>query len=119
MYTIEELHSKRRVVLTLGRYEDYDRTQFHAEMKRAALSVRGSHGYFDILADFSDSMVMPRDVAQDSEDMASWFLANGLRRSANISRSVTQQMQIRRVTREAERFGLFATREEGERWLDS
>ena len=119
MYTIEEIPSKRRIVLLLDRYEDHDRPQFQRDMKLAALSVKGGHGHFDILADFSNSMVMPRVIANDSEDMAAWFITNGLRRSANISQSVTQQMQIRRVTRQDERFGLFSTREEGERWLDS
>ncbi len=118
MYEIEEIHAKRRLVLKLDRYKDHDRPQFMQDMKVAALNVKGPHESFDILADFSDSMVMPRDIADDSEDMAAWLVANGLRRSANISQSFTQQMQIRRVTKQNERFAMFATREEGERWLD-
>ena len=59
-----------------------------------------------------------QNIADDSEDMATWLVANGLRRSANISQSITQQMQIRRVTRQDARFAMFATLEEGERWLD-
>ena len=118
MYAIEENYAKRRLVLLLGQYKDHDRAQFQQDMKVAALNVKGRHDSFDILADFSNSMVMPRDVADDSEDIAAWLIANGLRRSANISQSVTQQMQIRRVTKQNDRFAMFATREEGERWLD-
>lgn len=118
MYEIEMNHAKRRIVLLLDHYQDHDRPQFQTDMKAAALSVRGRADHFDILADFSNSMVMPRAIADDSEDIAVWLVANGLRRSANISKSITQRMQIRRVTEHDQRFAMFATRDEGERWLD-
>ncbi len=118
MYIIEKDYAKRRLVFLLDRYQDHDRPQFQRDVKDSALKVKGRHDHFDILADFSNSMVMPRAIADDSEDIATWLVENGLRRSANISRSVTQRMQIRRVTDHDARFAMFATREEGERWLD-
>ncbi len=118
VYQITEILPKRRVVLQLDQFGDHDRNAFMRDMKQAALNVRALEGYFDILADFSNSIVMPRDIADDSEDMAAWFISNGLRRSANVSQSVTQQMQIRRVTRHDTKFAIFRTRAEAESWLD-
>ncbi len=119
MYKIEKDLLKQRLTLTLDRYSDHDRMQFHDDMKQAALEIMRIKGHFDILADFTDSIVMPRDIAEDSEDMASWFVLNGLRRSANISQSFTQKMQIGRVTRRNDRFRIFTTRIEAEAWLES
>ena len=118
MYSIERNLSKKRVLLQLDKYEDHDGPRFVKELQSAALSVKGSGDHFDILADFSNSIVMPQDVANDSEAIAQWLLENGLRRSANVSQSITQHMQVKRVTKKDDKFGLFATRAEAEKWLE-
>lgn len=118
MYEIEKDPVKRRVILRLDKYEDHDSPRFIHDLQHAALSVKGADPTFDILADFSDSMVMPQHIAQESADIAAWLMANGLRKSANVSRSVTQKMQVRRVTHQDKRFGLFETRADAEAWLD-
>ena len=107
MYTIEKIPSKRRVVLLLDKYQDHDRPQFTRDFQAAVLCVKGGADHFDILADFSGSMVMPQDIATDSMTLAQWLVANGLRRSANVSQSVTQQMQVRRVTANDAHFQMF------------
>lgn len=118
MYEIRRDYKRRRIVVLLDGYEDHDRPQFQHDVKAAALSVKGGADHFDILADFSNSSVMPRAIADDSEDIAVWFLENGLRRSANVSQSITQRMQIRRVTEHNDLFAMFGSRAEAERWLD-
>ncbi|NQZ45930.1 MAG: hypothetical protein HRT63_00170 [Erythrobacter sp.] len=119
MYTIEKIPSKRRVVLLLDKYQDHDRPQFTRDFQAAVLCVKGGADHFDILADFSGSMVMPQDIATDSMTLAQWLVANGLRRSANVSQSVTQQMQVRRVTANDAHFQMFPTRTIAEAWLDA
>ena len=118
MYTIEEVPAKNRIVVIFDRFEDHDRTQFISDIQRAALKVRSSERHFDMLADFTQSMVMPQPIAKDSITLSDWLLENGLRKSANIMVSITQRMQVARVTDHDKRYDFFETRAEGERWLD-
>jgi len=118
MHSIEKLTSKHRIVIQFGSYVDHDPDAFAIELKQAAFDVKGSLGEFDILADFTESMVMPQDAAKSSEDVISWCLANGMRKSANVIQNVTQRMQVKRVTEQDPRFGYFGTREQAAEWLD-
>ncbi|MEP2735125.1 MAG: hypothetical protein ABJP34_02415 [Erythrobacter sp.] len=118
MHTIEELHAKHRIVLTMQSYKDHNPEQFIAETQAAAIKVKGGNHYFDLLADFSLIMVMPQDIAKQSEGLAEWLVANGLRRSANIVPTTTQKMQIQRVTNRDAKFGFFHDLSAAETWLD-
>lgn len=118
MHIIKCLPSKHRVIMTFVHYDDHDPDRFLKETHEAVLSVKGASQSFDLLADFSAIMVMPQDIAQESEALASWLVSNGLRRSANIIGTITQRMQIQRVTDRDSKFGYFQTLEEGEAWLD-
>ena len=119
MYKIERVRPESRVEMFFGDYQDHDQQRFLHEVQQAALSVRDSNGSFDVLADFTDSVVMPQEISKQSADLATWFLTNGMRKSANIIRNATQRMQIKRVTARDERFGYFENRAQAESWLGS
>ena len=119
MYTIDKVPSKHRIVIEFDKYHDHDQMKFLDDLQAAALSVRSVDRQFDMLADFTQSMVMPQDIAKDSVSLSDWLIKNGMRRSANMTQSMTQRMQISRVTDQSARFGYFATRAEGEHWLDN
>jgi len=118
MYKIERIPSKHRVVIEFDRFEDHDRAKFLDDLQAAAFAVRSKARHFDILADFTRSVVMPQDIAKDSISLSDWLIKNGLRRSANITQSMTQRMQIASVTKQNAHFGHFSTRAEGEHWLE-
>ena len=118
MHTIEEFHTLHRIKLTMQSYEHHDPRAFIEGMQSAALKVKGGSDYFDLLADFSEIMVMPQDIAKQGEDLAEWLVANGLRRSANIVPTTTQKMQIKRVTHRDAKFGFFHDLAAGEAWLN-
>jgi hypothetical protein len=117
MYKIERVPSKHRVEMFLDNYEGHDQQRFLREVQQTAISVRNTDGSFDVLADFTESIVMPQEISQESADLAAWLVTNGMRRSANIIRNATQRMQIKRVTAHDERFGYFENRAEAETWL--
>ena len=119
MYEIERQPSKHRVLIKFDSYADHDRIKFIVDLQEAALSVRSADRHFDMLADFTESIVMPQPIAKDSITLSDWLVQNGLRKSANVMTSITQQMQVQRVTERNEKFGYFETRTAAERWLDS
>lgn len=119
MYNIEQFPSKRRIKIRFGMFEDHDSSSTLLGIQQAVMNVKGTGEHFDMLTDYTSSMVMPQNIADGSKELAEWLLANGLRRSANIVQSVTHRMQIARVTKRDPRFAFFGTREEAEAWLDS
>jgi len=118
MYRIAIDERRHRVEFTLsGVYSDDELNRFDRDMMTAARRARGSAGFFDIVADFTQSSVMPQKTAGDSERRAVWCREHGLRRSANITPSALMKMQIERVTRDPN-MRCFATRAEALVWLD-
>lgn len=117
MYTIRSVPSKHRFELVFDNYQDHDHERFVEDIEKSVLKVRDRQGRFDMLADFTSSIVMPQDIAEGSRDLVVWLIANGLRKSANVLQSATQQMQIQRVTEQDSKFAYFDTFEEAEEWL--
>lgn len=119
MYTIRPILSKNRVEVVFDDFRDHDAERFAADLQSAVQSAKDENGRFDILLDMSNSVVMPQDIAAKSEADAKWLNDNGLRKSANIIQSITQRMQVKRVTSQDSRYGFFETRAEAEEWLAS
>lgn len=119
MYEITQEPSKHRFTVRFDLYADHDREKFFGDIQKAALNVRSADKRFDMIADFTDSMVMPQPIAKDSVRLTDWLIENGLRKSANIMVSVTQRLQVMRVTERNDKFGYFETLAEGERWLEN
>jgi hypothetical protein len=118
MYCIDTIPSKSRLLMTFEDFANLDFEMFMRDAQAATLQAKGASRHFDILADFSDTMVMPQNIARGSQDIACWFLENGLRRSANVMQSITQRMQIQRVTDRDTKFAYFETHAEAQAWLD-
>lgn len=116
MHSIKLVPEARRIDIILDRFDDHDNTLFMQDVQQAALNVSSGRP-FDMLCDFSQSMVMPQDIADNSKELAEWLLANGLRKSANIMQSTTQRMQIARVTQRDKKFAYFSTCKEALAWL--
>ncbi|RVT43488.1 hypothetical protein [Sphingobium algorifonticola] len=91
---------------------------FDTQLRAAASLAKGHGSWFDILADFSDFGVMPQDTTDDGHARIAWCMANGLRRSANVTGSTIMKMQIERLAPDP-RFQYFRTREQAAAWLDS
>lgn len=117
MYHIEKVSNRALVIITFEGAYDFDQSAFEGEIKDAVTFVRSAEKSFDILADWSKISVMDQGRAGESHALAAWFIAAGLRRSANVLTSITQRMQLKRVTEGDERFGYFATKEEALAWL--
>lgn len=97
-------------------YSSVSMAGFSELMRTAAQAVKGSGDYFDILADFRRYGVMPQGTSNDSIEQIEWCLANGLRKSANITTSAIMKLQIQRLS-PSPRFWFFTTREEALAWL--
>lgn len=119
VYTIRPIPSKNRVEVVFNDFRDHDAERFAAELQSAVQSAKNEDGRFDIVLDMSNSVVMPQDIAAKSEANAKWLNDNGLRKSANIIQSITQRMQVKRVTSQDSRYGFFETGAEAEEWLAS
>lgn len=119
MYTIQTIPAKSRVEIIFRGKHDYDFMQFSEELKAAAILVRSSDRHFDLLVDFTEGQVLPRENAEQSAHNISWCIDHGMRRSANVVSMITQKMQVQRVSERNEILHYFETRTEAERWLDS
>ncbi|HJQ17947.1 MAG TPA: hypothetical protein VJ859_13225 [Allosphingosinicella sp.] len=118
MYVIKIDPWRHRVEFAFsGVYSEVELNRFDRAMMAAALKAKGEADHFDIVADFSESSVMPQKHAGDSERRARWCKAKGLRRSANITPSALMRLQIERVTKDPD-MRCFATRAEALSWLD-
>lgn len=117
MYSIEKDHINGRVNATFSGNFEHDAADLVADIKDAIPDVRRSDGTFDLLSDFTDASVMPQDHAQTSEDFLLWLDKNGLRKSAIVMTSITQRMQVQRVSDRNEKLGYFGSRAEAQKWL--
>lgn len=119
MYRIEVDEAAHRVIIEFsGGYADDEFDAFDAELHRAVARAKGSSACFDMIVDWARSEIMPQETSKDSERRVAWCLANGLRRSANITGSALMKMQLQRVAPDP-RFRSFAARSEGLAWLDA
>ena len=117
MYRISVDSRLHRVEFTfVGAYSDAELDRFDREMMAGARKARGGAGHFDILADFTQTGVMPQKAAGDSQRRALWCRKHGLRKSANVTESALMKMQIERVARDSN-VRCFRTRAEALAWL--
>jgi hypothetical protein len=119
MYTIKPITAKQRVEVVFDDFRDHNAERFRSDLQSAVRTVKRQHEEFDILVDMTKSVVMPQEIARQSEVNAQWLNANGLRKSANIVETITQRMQVKRVTSQDDRYRFFETRTEAEAWFDS
>jgi hypothetical protein len=114
---IKAILEKRRVDVTfVGRHTDIP-DDWDQQMAEACLQAKGAAGHFDLLTDFSQSSIMPQEVAVNSERTAKWLIENGMRKGASVVDGALQKMQVNRVTANSQ-FQAFEHREEAETWLD-
>ncbi|MHA7820485.1 MAG: hypothetical protein ACX930_12635 [Erythrobacter sp.] len=118
MYSMSASHSQNRVTIDFGDSYEFDQSQFESDLKSAIERVRGREGEFDLLSDFSKAGVMDQSRASESQKVVAWCAANGLRKAANVMGSLIHTMQVKRLSKQDERFGYFQTVGEAERWLD-
>lgn len=117
MYSVRTLPTKNRVEVVFNGAHGYDYVQFSEELKDAAMAVRSTEGHFDLLVDFTTADVLPQENAAQSQRNIAWCISQGMRKSANIVPSVTQRMQVKRVSANDLRLSYFGTRKEAECWL--
>ena len=117
MYSIATDPGNNRILVTFTKDFDYEADDLIAELKGAIAAVKRTDGTFDILSDFTDVSVMPQDHADISEGFLQWLSDNGLRKSANVMKSLIQRMQVNRVSGNNEKIGVFEFRSEAEKWL--
>ena len=96
---------------------EQDPAAFFVELTNAAKAVRANDGTWSLLVDFSDTPVMPQDRAQNTAKIYDWCIANGVKRIAFVMQSVTQKMQIKRVSGRSEIVQAFDTKAQAEAWL--
>jgi hypothetical protein len=109
--------SKHRVNIEfVGTYSG-DIARFSEEIKSKARIAKGGGQHFDMISDFTQSHVIPQNLAGASAEVAEWCGDNGLRKSANVVNSMLLKLQLDRLTPDG-RFKTFLSREEAEAWLD-
>lgn len=118
MYSINQIADKHRVEIIFDGPHDYDYMRFSDDLKAAAIAVRSAEGVFDLLVDFSNAHVLPRENAEQSQRNIAWCLANGMRKSANIVPSTTHKMQVRRVSERSDNLAYFKDRGAAVAWLE-
>ena len=118
MYTLRLTPAHNRVELSFSGHMMQDAEGLFTELTEAALRVRGNSGDWDVLADYSDTPVLPQDRAQNTARILGWCLAHGIRRIAVVSRSVTQTMQLQRLARQNPVVQIFEQRSHAIDWLE-
>lgn len=119
MYSIITEPERNRLTIAFAGRMEQDPAAFFEELTSAVQRVRERQSAWDLVADFSDTPVMPQDRAQNTIRIFAWFMDNGLRKGSCVLQSVTQKMQIARVTERNDAVKFFETREAAERWLDN
>lgn len=117
MYSLTKLPKQNRLELSFSGHMEQDPAAFFAELTNAAKAVRANDGTWSLLVDFSDTPVMPQDRAQNTAKIYDWCIANGVKRIAFVMQSVTQKMQIKRVSGRSEIVQAFDTKAQAEAWL--
>ncbi|WP_108789348.1 hypothetical protein [Erythrobacter sp. Alg231-14] len=119
MYSIIADSRQRRLTLTFSGEMDQDPAAFFEELTSKVQRLRAAGDDWDLLTDFSDTPVMPQDRAQNTVRIFAWFMDNGMRRGACVLQSVTQRMQIARVTGRNDAVVFFDTLSKAESWLNN
>jgi hypothetical protein len=117
MFKVTPLPGKHRVEISFEGNFDHDPADFRAALIAAVGKVQAHDQSFDLICDFTHAHVMPQDHATTGQAAIAWCIENGLRKSANVTASVTQRMQLRRVSEGDLRFEQFADHGEAEEWL--
>lgn len=117
MFKVKALPEKHRVSVMFEGNFDHDPADFRAALIAAVGRVQAADKSFDLICDFTHANVMPPTHAATGQAAIAWCLENGLRKSANVTASATQRMQLRRVSAGDERFSQFADHAEAEEWL--
>ena len=117
MYRIDISRSRSRVTLSFSGEMKQDPAAFLAELTSAANKAKGSGDDWEMLVDFSDTPVMPQDRAQNTSKIFEWCLGNGIRKTACVMNTLTQRMQIQRVTKRHEKIEFFESISAAEDWL--
>ena len=118
MYSIDPNRQKRRVTLSFDGLMRQDPQVFFKELTDAVKSVRGSEGEWDLLVDFSGTPVMPQDRAKNTAKIFDWCLENDIRKVAAVMETITQRMQLQRVTGRNDKIAYFESRSDAQSWLD-
>ena len=89
---------------------------FDRHLRAAAIQAKSAGAHFDLIVDFSKATLMTQEIAVDSQGTIAWCVANGLRKSANLTTSALMKMQVQRVSSN-DRFRMFGSRVDAEAWL--
>ena len=108
-----------RVELSFSGQMTQDPAAFFEELTSAAKSVRSPDGGWSLLVDFSDTHVMSQDRAQNTIKIFEWCKVNGIVKIAFILQSVTQRLQIKRVSGNSELVEVFDSQAKAVNWLES
>ncbi len=118
MHLIDRDTKNSRVTLTFIGEMKQDPKAFFAEFVSASQSVRNADGEWDLLLDFSQTHVMPQERAANTQKIFDWCLENGIRKTAFIMQSITQRLQIQRVTERHPKIEFFESASAAADWLD-
>ena len=117
MYSIFVNERASRVdIFFVGMTEPEEFITFDQNLRAAAIKARGAGAYFDLIVDFSEAALMSQEMAVDTQGTIAWCIANGLRKSANLTTSALMKMQVQRVSSN-DRFRTFGSRADAEAWL--
>ena len=117
MYSVVPKSSHNRLELKFDGHMEQDPAVFFGEFTSAAASVRDESGEWDLLVDFSNTPVMPQERAENTAKIFQWCLSNNVRRIAFVLTSITQKMQIKRVSQSSDKIEYFEEVGAAERWL--
>jgi hypothetical protein len=113
MQKIETNVSKSRVEVTFVRNYSGDIGSSSNQLKASARTAKASSGQFNVLTDFMQSHVMPKDLLEGAVEVTAWCADSGLRKSANFVNSMLLKLQLDRLTPD-ERFQTFVGRDDAE-----
>lgn len=117
MYTFDILLAKSRIDLSFSGEMKQNPAALFAELSSAVGTVGSRNGTWDLLVDYSDTHVLTQERARHTADKFEWCLENGIRKVACVMNTLTQRMQIQRVTKRHEKIGFFECRHSAEEWL--
>jgi hypothetical protein len=117
MYSITTIPRHNRVAISFSGWMEQDHPTLFKEIMNAANAMQSRTGEWDLMADFTDTPVMTQERAQNTTKIFGWCLANGMRRTAVVLISATQQMQLQRVTARAKTVRYFDNAEAARDWL--
>ena len=118
MYELRADRPNRRVTLTFSGVMDQDPKSFFAELTGAATFVRGTGNDWDLLVDFTGMAVMNQERAGNTAKIYNWCCENEVRKVACVTQSITQRMQLTRLTGNGDIVSCFETQQDAQAWLN-